>query len=74
MKALGSIVAGLLAFMPAVSIVPAEAANGCMEICKAQNRRDVQMCNYPRKEIEELTRCLATARSNFDACKQACGK
>ncbi len=74
MKAFGSIVAGLLAFMSAASMAPVEAASGCVEVCQAENRRDVKLCNYPRKEIEEVTRCLATARSNFDACKQACGK
>jgi hypothetical protein len=48
------------------------AQNACVQICQATLRSDVQSCNYPQKEIEELTRCLATARANFDACRQGC--
>lgn len=46
----------------------------CMQLCKDDNRIAVNLCNYPEKEPQELRQCLATARSNFDACKQACGK
>ncbi len=49
-------------------------ADACMDVCKQQNRAEVQACNYPQKEPQALRECLATARNNFDACKQACGK
>jgi hypothetical protein len=49
-------------------------ADACMDVCKQQNRADVRACNYPEKEPQALRECLATARNNFDACKQACGK
>jgi hypothetical protein len=45
-----------------------------MDVCKQQNRAEVKLCNYPEKEPQALRECLATARNNFDACKQACGK
>lgn len=48
--------------------------NACMQYCKDQNRTAVKLCNYPEKEPQELRQCLAAARNNFDACKQACGK
>jgi len=49
-------------------------ADACMDLCKQQNRTAVKWCNYPEKEPQALRECLATARNNFDACKQACGK
>lgn len=51
---------------------PAYAANACVELCQQKNRVAVDLCNYPKKEIKELTECLNTARRNFDACMQAC--
>ena len=50
------------------------AGNGCIEVCQEKNRAEVRACNYPEKEPEALRQCLATARNNFDACKQGCGK
>lgn len=50
------------------------ADNACMELCKEKNRIAVKLCNYPEKETQALRECLAAARNNFDACKQACGK
>jgi hypothetical protein len=52
----------------------AKSDDACMQICKDENRAKVKWCNYPEKEPQELRECLATARNNFDACKQACGK
>ena len=49
-------------------------ADACMDVCKQKNRAAVQFCNYPQKEPQALRECLAQARANFDACKQACGK
>lgn len=57
----------------ASSVVAVYAATSCMEVCQQKNRTEVQLCNYPEKEPEALRECLATARRNFDACKQACG-
>jgi len=52
----------------------ATSDNACMQYCKDENRTAVKLCNYPEKEPQELRQCLAAARNNFDACKQACGK
>ncbi len=52
----------------------ATSDNACMQYCKEENRTAVKLCNYPAKEPQEVRQCLATARENFDACKQACGK
>lgn len=74
MKAPGFITAASLALLSALLAAKTDAASGCVQVCQATNRRDVQTCNYPKKEVEETKRCLATARSNFDGCMQACGK
>lgn len=50
------------------------SGNACMQYCKDENRTAVKLCNYPEKEPQEVRQCLATARNNFDACMQACGK
>ena len=50
------------------------AADACMQVCQERNRAEVRACNYPERDSAALKECLATARSNFDACKQACGK
>lgn len=48
--------------------------NGCLQVCADKNRQEVQLCNYPQTDVETTKKCLATARNNFDSCKQACGK
>ncbi len=50
------------------------ADSACMQLCKEKNRIAVKVCNYPKKDPQTLRQCLADARNNFDACKQACGK
>jgi hypothetical protein len=70
MKIFGSIVIASLALL-FVSFA-AEAQNACVQVCQQKNRRDVQICNYPAKEPQALKECLATVRSNFDACMQGC--
>ena len=47
---------------------------GCADICNEKLKIAVKLCNYPEKEPQALKECLATARKNYDACKQAaCG-
>jgi hypothetical protein len=55
-------------------LAPVYASDACMTVCAEINRKAVEACNYPEKEIEALTECLKIARENFDACKTACGK
>jgi hypothetical protein len=57
----------------ASSVAAVYAASTCVEVCNQQLKADVAACNNPPREAEELRQCLATARQNFDACKQACG-
>ncbi len=45
-----------------------------VEICKANNRREVQACNYPKRETQATRECLADARSHFDSCMQDIGR
>jgi hypothetical protein len=72
----GWLVIGAYAEQPAYDAAPARAIvvaqNSCIQMCQARLKQEVYYCNYPQKEIAELTRCLATARSNFDACRQTC--
>jgi len=70
MKMCGSIVIASLALL--FMSFAAEAQNACVQLCQEKNRIEVNLCNYPKKELPALTACLATARSNFDACRQAC--
>ena len=50
------------------------AGNGCTDVCAQKNRAEVRACNYPEKESGALKACLATAKANYDICKNACGK
>ena len=65
-------------FLMAYFVLPfgkqVNAESSCMEICKEKNRDDVRWCMYPAKEPQATKECLNTARNNYDACIQSCGR
>lgn len=65
---------GFLAILSVLFAPGVYAADACVQVCQQRNRAEVRACDYPKKEPEAHRDCLATARSNFDACMQACGK
>ena len=48
---------------------PAEKSVGAgCQYCQSKNRAEVWSCNNPKRTVEATRDCLATAKSNFDAC------
>ena len=74
MKTRTPLTAVFLALLSVLLAAKVYADDACMQLCKEKNRIAVKLCNYHKKEPQALRQCLADARNNFDACKQACGK
>jgi hypothetical protein len=60
--------------IPETSATVKSSDNLNVQICQANNRREVRACNYPKREVQATRECLGDAKQNFDDCMQAIGK
>jgi len=45
-----------------------------VQICQANNRREVRACTYPKREVQATRECLADAKQHFDGCMRDIGQ